>query len=116
MQDKLKQPHEYVNSGEHLPTFLRDFHDQKDLFKTISARYRNEATDPQMPNWTMAQIYTIDWFLWFLGQHGWTLQRSRAKVEFRDIHESVKETMDEMRTAFFAALKAEKNKEQATLE
>jgi len=33
---------EYCNNGNHLPEFLKDFHDQKDLFKAIVERAIDE--------------------------------------------------------------------------
>lgn len=78
-----RTPVEYVESGEHLPHFMRDFHDQKELFKSIHEAYRLEPTS--MPNWTQAHIYTVDWFLWYMGQRGYTLQKSRAKVKFKKL-------------------------------
>ncbi len=37
---------EWLKSGEYLPSFLRDFHDQKDLFKRVewlaAAQYQTE--------------------------------------------------------------------------
>lgn len=51
------------------------------------------------------QCYAIDWFLWFMAQHGWTLQRSRAKgVEFFDLSERCAEMRNADAEAFRAAL------------
>ena len=78
---------------KHLPPFLRDFHDQKALFKAIEEAYGHEREKPghvQMPDWVTAQCYTIDWFLWFMAKHGYTLQRSQADVPFDDIAETLK--------------------------
>lgn len=73
---------EYVKSGDHLPAPLRDFHDQKDVFKTIHALSQSEHSSV---TWIMGHIYVIDVFLWFMAKRGWTLQRSRANVDFRDL-------------------------------
>jgi len=76
-------PEEYVRSGKHLPKIMRDFHDQKDIFKDIHHRY----TEPGRKeiDWISAQIYTVDWFLWYMGQRGYTLQKSKRKdIEFKD--------------------------------
>ncbi|MNY63704.1 hypothetical protein D3C86_2007050 [compost metagenome] len=40
-------------------------------------------------DWVTGQCYVIDIFLWFMARRGYTLQRSRAKVPFRDLHEDV---------------------------
>jgi len=88
-------PREFVEKQKHLPSFMKDFHDQKLLFKCIAHAYRPDPDKPntlgwEAPGWTDAQIYTIDHFLWYMGQHGYTLQKSGADVEFRDIHQSLK--------------------------
>jgi hypothetical protein len=80
----------------HLPKFMRDFHAQKDLFKTIaeqdwSMRSVDERRRYPAPNWTDAHVYTVDVFLRFMAEHGYTLQKARHKVEFRDIEKTVSE-------------------------
>lgn len=84
MSDKLK---EYLSSGNYLPLFLRDFHDQKTMFKRLDRVVKNRGdSDPSKEiNWVAGQIYVIDIFLWFMAKHGYTLQKSRKKVEFFDI-------------------------------
>ena len=73
---------EYVKSGRYLPVDFRDFHDQKDLFKTIDAAIDwKEAGDARI-GWVTAHCYVIDIFLWWMAKRGWTLQRSRASVDF----------------------------------
>lgn len=85
-------PHEYVSSGKHLPPFLRDFHAQKNLFQLIAGVVAQSVANPKsphhgktdIPGWRDAHVYVIDFFLWFMAQRGWTLQRSRANVRFAD--------------------------------
>lgn len=83
---------EWLKAGKYLPAQFRDFHDQKDLFKAIGARVDKAiAKDPghhlRDVSWVQSHIYTVDYFLWFMGMHGWTLQRSRAKIDFGDLDE-----------------------------
>lgn len=69
-----------------------DFHDQKDFFKTFHYFYKPEeqCKEPhQMPNWVDGQIYAIDFLLHFLAKHGYTLQKSRSKMSFRDIEDTI---------------------------
>lgn len=87
----------WLESGAHLPKFMRDFHDQKDLFKTIDRRVLNTSADKI--NWVDAQIYTIDTFLYFMARRGYTLQKSRADVDFRDIEADIEETMSELNSS-----------------
>jgi hypothetical protein len=77
--------------GKHLPGFMRDFHDQKDLFKTIHNQYElyEKQGHRNSPSWVDAQIYVIDSFLWFMAGHGYTLQRCRANQEFLDLHNTM---------------------------
>lgn len=82
----------WLKSGEYLPPELRDFHTQKDLFKSIHDQYRlDEPKDHRDPiNWIQAHIYTVDQFLWFMAEHGYTLQRSRKRVEFCDLQATLR--------------------------
>ncbi len=41
----MKNLEDWLNSGEYLPHIMRDFHDQKDLFKTIHTLYSD--SEPQ---------------------------------------------------------------------
>lgn len=82
MENNLK---EWLQSGKYLPSMIRDFHDQKDLFKTIHLLYRKNDIKKQMPTWVQGHIYTIDWFLWYMASRGYTLQKSRKKVEFKPL-------------------------------
>ena len=80
---------EWLDTGKYLPEFMRDFHDQKDLFKTIHIRVKPE---PQI-DWITAQIYTVDVFLHFMARRGYTLQKNRSNVDFRDVEADVAESM-----------------------
>jgi hypothetical protein len=75
---------DWMKSGEYLPEFLRDFHAQKDLFKEIHSLYRGDGAG-KMPTWVVGQIYVIDWFLWYMASRGYTLQKTRKKLEFREL-------------------------------
>ena len=80
----------WLKSGEYLPPPLRDFHDQKEVFKAIHERI---AEDPhelvKRPSWVEGHVYVIDTFLWFMARRGYTLQKTRKKLEFRDLEEDV---------------------------
>ncbi|CAB3717733.1 hypothetical protein [Achromobacter marplatensis] len=80
----------WLQSHAHLPPFLRDFHDQKDLFQAMHEIIDMQSnTIARKVDWVKGQVYVIDVFLWFMARRGYTLQRSRAKVPFRDLHEDV---------------------------
>ena len=97
--------HRWMESLAYLPEFMRDFHDQKDLFKTIDELVnKNEGT--RRVNWVDAQIYTIDVFLWFMARRGYTLQRSRAKQSFLDIHQTIADATEQRRERSAALLNA----------
>jgi hypothetical protein len=105
----MKIPIEYVKSGDHLPAPLKDFHDMKDVFKLLHRLYaRNDDStfeyNGEKVNWVLGQCYVIDWFLWFMAQRGWTLQRSRADVGFIDLTEEIKQMKTEDAEAFRKAL------------
>jgi hypothetical protein len=78
------QLRQFLNDGKHLPDFLKDFHDQKDIFKFLHSYFNKPSgIGFNMPTWVDGQIYTIDHFLFFMGAMGYTLQKSRSKqVDF----------------------------------
>lgn len=80
---------DWLKSMEYLPEFMRDFHDQKDLFKTIYSLYRDSGSSESVPTWVQAHVFTIDGFLWYMASRGYTLQKSRKNVEFKEhkVHE-----------------------------
>lgn len=89
----LRDPERY------LPAPLRDFHDQKDVFKSLHEWLR--PMDPQAervgdarPNWRDGQCYVIDGFLKFMAAHGWTLQRSSASVNFASLAHTIEARRD----------------------
>ncbi len=94
---------EYVESGKHLPPFMRDFHDQKDLFKVIHHFYSKGDGFSEI-SYREAMIYTVDWFLWYMARRGYTLHRSRANVDFRSIEEDIREMKEEQTSAFKSIL------------
>lgn len=76
---------EWMHKGLYLPPFLRDFHDQKDVFKCIDeivGRSRDKSYGDLLPGWVGAHIYVVDFFLWYMARRGWTLQRSRQPLDF----------------------------------
>jgi hypothetical protein len=94
---------EYLASNRWLPWFMRDFHDQKDLFKTIEQKWPN-AKEMDI-SWVLAHVYVVDRFLKFMAFHGYTLQKSRAKgVQFGDIHWTLLDAGTERSQAFLTAI------------
>jgi len=93
VEPSLREPGEWLRSGNHLPEFMRDFHDQKELFKALQevVERRNEKPNSYTEGltWIAAHVYTVDVFLWVLAKHGYTLQRSRQRLRFADITEFV---------------------------
>ena len=93
----------WLTSGKYLPKFLRDFHDQKDVFKAIHEMYAvQEKSLTKDVSWVAAHIYVIDFFLWFMARRGYTLQRTHRKGEYRDIQKDVKEHAKKRHAAFEA--------------
>ena len=94
MSDKYTDLAKWLESGEYLPSVIRDFHDQKDVFKEMHYLYQDNPSAATNPNWRDGQIYTIDWFLWFMASRGYTLQKSRKNVEFRQFTSHHKDHVD----------------------
>lgn len=88
----MEQTTEWLKSLAYLPPPLRDFHDQKDIFKAMHEIINVQGHEfARSVDWVTGQCYVIDIFLWFMARRGYTLQRSRAKVPFRDLHADVAE-------------------------
>jgi hypothetical protein len=81
----------WLSSGEYLPEMLKDFHDAKDFFKTMIKEIQWDKTRPELQHisWVDAHIFSIDIFLWFMAIHGYKLQKSRKKLNFRNIAETI---------------------------
>lgn len=78
---------DWLESGEYLPERMRDFHDQKAVFKHIHTVYQDQAGSkvPGWPVWVVGHQYVIDWFLWYMASRGYTLQKTRKQgIEFND--------------------------------
>jgi hypothetical protein len=89
---------EWMKEGNHLPSVLRDFHDQKDTFKSIHTMINVEGHEyVKDVSWVTGQCYVIDIFLWWMGWHGYTLQKSRAKMPFADLETDRDDDMAEWR-------------------
>lgn len=97
----------WLKSAQYLPPPLRDFHDQKDVFKAI-----HEMLDVAgnsyvgKVDFVTGQVYVIDFFLWFMARRGYTLQRSRARMPFRDLAEDVGAAKQKRDARYHAELQA----------
>lgn len=88
---------EWLQSGKYLPEFMRDFHDQKDVFKAMhnTITNANENGNPRD-----GHIYVVDTFLWYMARCGYTLQKSRKQVEFKDIDDDIERMRREFSEKF----------------
>ena len=93
-------PEQFVKSTEYLPEPLRDFHDQKRLFKRVWENVENKKRQADKEgrmhyfgamDWLQAHVFVIDFFLWFMALHGYTLQKSRRQIEFYDFDVAMKD-------------------------
>jgi hypothetical protein len=82
---------QWIEKQRHLPRFMRDFHDAKDLFKSIHQWDKKAGEPPYGISWSGAQIYVIDTFLRFMAYHGYVLQKTRRKGDYCDIHMSLRD-------------------------
>lgn len=96
----------WLQSGEYLPGFLRDFHDQKDVFKAMHDTIGNANENGNARD---GHIYVIDTFLWYMGRCGYTLQKSRKNVEFKNMQDDIDRSRECRREAF-ARVISEQNK------
>lgn len=93
----------WLESGEYLPEFMRDFHDQKDVFKAMhnTITNANENGNPRD-----GHIYMVDTFLWYMARCGYTLQKSRKQVEFKDMDDDIERMRREFSEKFRDILSA----------
>lgn len=105
---------EWVVAGGYLPPPLRDFHDQKDVFKSLhewigkpvepmygdvllndlrragcSPELVEQVREAQRISWVAGQCYVIDYVLRFFAACGWTLQRSRLRLPFASLTDTI---------------------------
>ncbi len=87
----------WLESLEYLPEFMRDFHDQKDVFKAMhnTITNANENGNPRD-----GHIYVVDTFLWYMARCGYTLQKSRKQVEFKDMDDDIERMRREFSEKF----------------
>lgn len=83
----------YRENARHLPSFMRDFHDQKLLFNMINSLIDSSEKDHILNtvNPYYAHIYTIDYFLFIMFKYGYSLQKSRMKFNFLSIENDMKD-------------------------
>ena len=104
--DPIQSLVRWVDDGKHLPSWLRDFHDQKDVFKACERILGRPESGSGRDGitWVDGHIYTIDRFLRFLALHGYTLRRTRADAP------RITDTVEKCRKArsdeFFTAMES----------
>lgn len=116
---------EWLDKQEHLPTELRDFHDQKLFFKWI-VWDRMEASKQKQSriqrlmgdafegiNFINLQVAVIDYVLWYLGMHGYRLVKSRKPLPFYDLRETMRAYDNELLEQQTASLKQMMDEEQS---
>jgi hypothetical protein len=60
------------------------------VFKSMHEIVNVQGHDYAKPvDWVAGQCYVIDIFLWFMARRGYTLQRSRQRLPFRDLDADV---------------------------
>lgn len=102
MDEKVK---EWRTSGKYLPAFLRDFHDQKDTFKTLHSCVDIEKHQYAKDiSWMSGHCYVIDIFLWHMARHGYVLRKTDKKLPFDDIEETNRQWMEKWRSAAARAM------------
>lgn len=95
MDPKLRA---WVESQQHLPACLRDFHAQKLFFKWLvwdriaASRKKDQGSSyTDGLNFVNLQVATIDYTLWFLALCGYRLVKSRKPLPFYDLEGTLRE-------------------------
>ncbi len=95
-----------LGNGEHLPKWMRDFHDQKELFKAIEQSMGLEKTAcVEGVGWVSAHCYTTDKFLVFMAAHGYVLAKTGEFGDY-DIAETIDKCRNMRNRVDFNAMKA----------
>jgi len=71
----------WLKSGDYMPPEFRDFHDQKDLFKAMHNTIQNADDNGNARD---GHIYVVDTFLWYMARCGYTLQKCRKSLPFKE--------------------------------
>lgn len=100
---------QWLNKAKYLPEPLRDFHDMKDVFKAMHEIIDVKGHEyAKTVDWRTGQCYVIDVFLWFMAKRGYTLQKSRAKLPFRDLDTDVSDAKEKRDKCFREILLGDK--------
>lgn len=70
-----------IEENKHLPEILKDFHDQKDVIKSMYSFFDRSETNKMKCNSTDLHIDIVDHFLEFMFIHGYKLQKTRVKCD-----------------------------------
>lgn len=83
--------YELIDKERHLPEVLKDFHDQKDVMKSMYEFFGQTETNKMRCNSTDLHIDIVDHFLQFMFIHGYKLQRTRVQCDndYCDIGETI---------------------------
>lgn len=76
----------WLKSGDYMPPEFRDFHNQKDLFKAMHNTIQNADENGNARD---GHIYVVDTFLWYMARCGYTLQKSRKKLPFKNMGDDI---------------------------
>jgi hypothetical protein len=115
IKENQREFFKWLERSEHLPPFLREFHDQKDVFKLIASRMHQDEDSDSMRDpisWVDAHIYTIDNFLRTMAEFGYTLQRSKKPIVFNDVQEMIREQKKADSQRFATMLNSNKGREK----
>lgn len=101
MVDNLK---DWMARGDHLPAALKDFHDQKEIFKLMHELQQPadgcESDPAHSLDYKTGQCYVIDRFLHFMARRGYTLQQSKKQLPFLDMQSELNAKRERDAAAF----------------
>jgi hypothetical protein len=80
-----------IDNDKHLPEIMKDFHDQKDVIKSMYAYYNQTKSNKVRCNSVDLHIDIVDHFLEFMFIHGYKLQKTRIQCDnnYCDILETI---------------------------
>ncbi len=114
---------EKLKNQQFLPAWMRDFHEQKDVFKSFSQWFREALKNHRAKSdmdcltdaldglgWVDIHIFMVDYFLYWMATQGYHLQKWNPKCGTYDIHETIAKRRKQELEDLHALISQRKNK------
>lgn len=85
-KNKIEKKKKFIDEGLYLPEIFRDDKKRLKLMKIIK-NIISENDHKNLQDLTIKNLHVliVNKFLWLMAEHGYTLQKSRAEIDFSDL-------------------------------